>query len=333
MPAPEPHGPWVDLHAHPGRCFLAGLPADDPFASLLGGDGTAEAISAAAEAGVAAVSVATVADLRVLGATPEGGLRATRAFDPGESHADNERQLAGFAAHAQRRGLRMVRTADDIWTAHADGTTALFVTCEGADFVEDDLGRVADVHGADVRSITIVHYAPNRFADLQTEAPVHGGLSDAGRELVREMNRVGMVVDLAHATFEATIDALEVSSDPVMISHTHLTGARGDHPRLVSRDHARAVADAGGLIGAWPSGVTSSTFADFVDEIARLVDTVGVDHVAVGTDMDANYKPVMTSHGEFASIAEGLAVRGFASSDVDRVLGGNALALIEAVCG
>lgn len=329
----EPRAPWVDIHAHPGRCFLAGLPADDAFANLLGGDGTAEAMAAAAEAGMAAVSLATVADLRVLGVKPDGGLHATQPFDPGESHADNQRQLAGFRAVAERRGLRVVIKADDIRAAHREGTTALFITCEGADFVEDDLARVAEAHEAGARSITLVHYAQNRFADLQTEPPVHGGLSVAGRELVREMNRTGMVVDLAHATFEATVDALEVSSDPLMISHTHLAGDRGDHPRLVTHEHAAAVADAGGLIGAWPSGVTSRTFGDFIDEIARLVEAVGVGHVAVGTDMDANYKPVLTHHGEFAAIAEQLTSRGFASSDVDRVLGGNAVDLIEAVCG
>lgn len=282
---------------------------------------------------MAAISLATVADLRVLGVKPDGGLHATRAFDPGESRADNQRQLAGLRALADGRGLRIVRGADDVRAAHRDGATALFLTCEGADFVEDDFGRVAEVHEAGVRSITVVHYAPNRFADLQTEPPVHGGLSAAGRELVGEMNRVGIIVDLAHATFEATVDALEVSSDPVMISHTHLTGDRGDHPRLITPEHAAAVAGAGGLIGAWPAGVTSSTFGDFIDEIARLVDAVGIDHVAVGTDLDANYRPVMTHHGEFASMAEQLAGRGFTSSEVDRVLGGNAVDLIETVCG
>ena len=329
----EPHAPWVDIHAHPGRCFLAGLPADDAFANLLGGDRTAEAMAAAADAGIAAVSLATVADLRVLGVKADGGLHATRAFDPGESHVDNQRQLSGLRAVADRRRLRVVRNADDIRAAHREGTTALFITCEGADFVEDDLGRVAEVYEAGARSVTLVHYAQNRFADLQTEAPVHGGLSAAGRDLVREINRVGMVVDLAHATFEATIDALEVSSDPLTISHSHLVGGRGDHPRLITREHATAVADAGGLIGAWPSGVTSRTFGDFIDEIARLIDAVGIDHVAVGTDMDANYRPVMTHHGEFTAIAEELTSRGFTTSDVDRVLGGNAVELIEAVCG
>jgi membrane dipeptidase len=118
-----------------------------------------------------------------------------------------------------------------------------------------------------------------------------------------------------------------------MISHTHLRGPRGDHPRLIGVDHARVVADAGGLIGAWPSGVTSSTFDDYVDEVVRLVEAVGVDHVAIGTDLDANYQPVLTRHDQFALLAEALERRGCVSDEIDRILGGNALALVETVCG
>ena len=84
------------------------------------------------------------------------------------------------------------------------------------------------------------------------------------------MNRLGMVVDVAHATFETTLGVLEASSDPVMLSHSHLAGEGRTHPRLLAVEHARAVAAGGGLVGAWPSGVTSATFGDFVDEVVRL---------------------------------------------------------------
>ncbi len=327
------HGPRVDLHSHAGRCFLAGMPPDDPIAALLGGDGTAEAITAAAGAGLAAFALSTVADLGILGYTAEGGLCATREFAAGESHADNTRQLEGLRRIIDDLGIGVVRRASDIEEAHRAGSVAVLLACEGADFVEDDLARVEAAHMVGVRTIAPVHYAPNRFADLQTEPSTHGGLSAAGRALVGEMNRLGMIVDLAHATFQATSDALEVSTDPVMISHTHLRGPRGDHPRLIGVDHARVVADAGGLIGAWPSGVTSSTFDDYVDEVVRLIEAVGVDHVAIGTDLDANYQPVMTRHDQFALLAEALERRGCVSDEIDRILGGNALALVETVCG
>jgi membrane dipeptidase len=326
-------GPWVDVHAHPGRCFLAGLAPDDRLAAVLGGDGTELAAQDMAAAGMAAVSFATVADLRVLGARPDGGLFAARDFREGEAIADHRRQLDGLRALAEQQGLAIVAGADDVLEAHRTGRPALFVTCEGADFVEDRLERVAEAHAAGVRSITIVHYRQNPFGDLQTEPPLHGGLSAAGVELVQEMNRCGLVIDLAHATFETTLGALEASSQPVMISHTHLNGAHRGHPRFVSVEHAKAVADGGGLVGAWPAGISSQTFDDFVDEVARLVDAIGVEHVAIGTDLDANYKPVLTGYSQFADLEAGLAARGLAADEVDRILGGNAVELIRAVCG
>lgn len=325
--------PWVDVHAHPGRCFLGGLGEDDRLASALGGDSSDQAVAEIIDAGMAAVSFATVADLRVIGPRPDGGLHAVRDFKPGEAVADHRRQLDALQALVARHDLPIVRVADDVLSAHRAGRTALFVTCEGADFVEDRLERVGEAHAAGVRSITLVHYRQSDVGDLQTEPPLHGGLSSAGRELVREMDRLGMLIDVAHASYETTLGVLEESTRPIILSHTHLDGGRRDNPRLVSREHAQAVAAAGGLVGAWPSGVCSETFDDFIDEIARLAEVIGVDHVGIGTDMDANYKPVMSGYSEFASIGASLAERGFTTSEVDGILGGNAINLIRAVCG
>lgn len=327
------HGPWVDVHAHPGRCFLAALEPDEELLGVLGSDACDQVVADFVPAGMAAVAFATVADLRVLGARAGGGLCAVRDFRPGEVLADHCRQLAGIKGVAAAHGLSIVETATDITAAHEAGTTSVLVTCEGADFVEDDLDRVVHSHAAGVRSITVVHYRQNPFGDLQTEPPLHGGLSPAGRNLVKAMNEAGMIVDLAHATYATTMNALEVSQHPVMISHTHLGGGHRTNPRLISHAHAAAVAAAGGLIGAWPSGVSSETFDDFVDEIARLVEAIGVDHVGIGTDMDANYRPVVTEYGQFAAIDRALAGRGFTEAEADKILGGNAVALVKTVCG
>jgi membrane dipeptidase len=91
------------------------------------------------------------------------------------------------------------------------------------------------------------------------------------------------------------------------------------------------VTDAGGLIGAWPSGVTSTSLADFADEVVRLADLAGTDHVAIGTDMDANYRPVLAGYAEFAALPELLASRGLGGTDIGKILGGNALDLLRIV--
>lgn len=316
------HGPWFDLHAHPGRCFLA--------------DGTgargADAIADIRLGGMAAVTWATVSDRLVLSIV-DSAVRAHRDFEPREAYTDHRRQLDGIAGELAALGLDVARNAQDIVDAHERGESAAVLACEGGDFVEGDLGRIEEAHAAGVRLVTLVHYRQNNIGDLQTEPPRHGGLSDAGRDVVRELNRLGMIVDLAHATEQTTLDAIEVSSVPIVVSHSHLAAGVGSHARLLRDAHARAVADAGGVIGAWPAGVACSTLDDFVDEIVRLVDLVGVRHVAIGTDMDANYKPVLTAYAQFADVDERLRTRGLTTADADAVLGGNALDLFRRVCG
>jgi membrane dipeptidase len=325
--------PRVDVHAHAGRCFLAGLDASDPLAAMLGGEEVYGALAAARDAGLAAITLATVADLRVLAPDPVKGLRASRPFRPGESYADHRRQLDAIGQVVSGLGAQVAFTAGDVEKAHAGGQTAVLVSCEGGDFLDGRLEPLAEAHLAGASSLTLVHYRVNEIGDVQTEEPVYGGLTAFGREVVAECNRLGLMIDCAHATFETTLGVLAASSRPVMISHSHLDHGDRHHPRLLTRDHALAVASAGGLIGAWPSGVTSTSLADFADEVVRLADLVGVDHVAIGTDMDANYRPVLRSYADFAALPELLAARGVTPADANRILGLNFLALMRATAG
>ena len=323
--------PWVDVHAHPGRCFLAGLDAGDPLAGLLGGPDVGAALSAARNAGLAAVTLSTVADLRVLAPDPVKGLRAVREFGPGEAYADHRRQLAGIAQILAGLGTPVAVNPAAIESAWATGHIAVLLACEGGDFLEGRLEALAEARALGASSLTLVHYRVNQIGDVQTEEPVHGGLTGFGREVVAECNRLGMIIDCAHATLATTAGVLEASRQPIMVSHSHLDHANRHHPRLLSPAHARAVAGAGGLIGAWPSGVTSTSLADFADEIARLAELVGTGHVAIGTDMDANYRPVLASYTEFAALPGLLADRGLSGTDTDKILGGNALGLLRTV--
>jgi membrane dipeptidase len=140
-----------------------------------------------------------------------------------------------------------------------------------------------------------------------------------------------MLVDLAHAPWSVVASALERSSAPVMISHTHLASGADPHPRLVTDEHALAVAEAGGVIGAWPSGVVLETFDDYLDEIVRMVELLGAAHVGIGTDMDGNYRPVMTRFEQFDDLETGLGERGLSDDAIDLVLGGSFVRLFERV--
>ncbi len=325
------HGPWVDVHAHPGRCFLGGLPATSPFVQFLGPEDAIASIRSASNGELSVVNASTVADLAVIGPNSSGGLGTIREFEPGEAAADHARQLEVMNSQLVEGGIRLVLHPSDIEAAPEAGP-GVFLSCEGADFLDGSAGGLDDAYDRGVRSVTLVHYRVNELGDIQTEEAKHGGLTVFGREIVREMNSMGMIVDLAHATFEATAHALEESSKPIMISHSHLASTGAEHPRLLSERHAKMVAEAGGVIGAWPAGFAQESLADYCDEICRLVEIIGVDHVAIGTDLDANYKPVLTSYKQFPQLAAGLEELGMSSEEVDQVLGGNFVRLFDEVC-
>jgi membrane dipeptidase len=313
----------VDLHCHPGRFFLRDLPFDTPTMHAFGAPFEDKAIGDLAAGQVSAALIAAVSDARLLEPTATGGLHAAHDFGPGEAFGDYAAQLKRLQALLKDPrllsglGPKQVREAQ-----HAHRTAAIFGV-EGGDFIESDLGRLHAAHAAGVRAITIVHYHINQIGDIQTEAPVHHGLSPLGKSIVREMNHAGLLVDVAHATMEVVRDVVATSDKPVLLSHSNLATATATHPRLISVEHARLVSEAGGIIGSWPSGFGLSTFADFIDAIARLVDAVGIDHVGIGTDMDANYKPVLRSYRDWDLIPAALFAKGMQERDVVKIMGAN----------
>ncbi len=313
----------LDTHCHPGRFFLKDLPYQTPTTRAFGEPFEDRAVAELGAGRVSGVLIAAVADMRLLEMTATGGLHAAGEFPPGAAYADYRRQLAELkslvAHHALAKGLN----PSDIDSAHRQHFTSAVFAVEGVDFIEDRFDRVQQAFRDGVRAITVVHYHVNQIGDIQTEAPVHGGLTPLGRSIIGEMNRAGILVDLAHATFAVTKDVIEVSTKPVMISHTNLSTPTASHPRLISTEHAKLVAAAGGIIGSWPSGIGQSTFSDYIDSIQRLVDAVGVDHTAIGTDMDANYRPVLRSYLDWSLIPAALLARGMHHAEVAKIMGGN----------
>jgi len=169
--------PWVDVHGHPGRCFLAGLGGGDPLVGMLGAADVEAALSAARDAGLAAVTLSTVADLRVLAPDPVKGLRAVRDFGPGEAYADHRRQLTAIRQVLDDLEVPVAMSAADIEHARDSGQIVVLLACEGGDFLEDGLEALAEARSLGASSLTLVHYRVNRMGDVQTEEPVHGGLT------------------------------------------------------------------------------------------------------------------------------------------------------------
>jgi membrane dipeptidase len=319
----------VDIHCHPGRFFLGHLNYETPGTRAFGEPFEERAIADLNAGNVSAALFAAVADMRLLEPTAQG-IHAVKEYQPGEAYADYRRQLGELKGLVESREIAQGFNPSDIYAAQRRRRTAAVFAVEGGDFIEDRLDRVHEAFRDGVRSITIVHYHINQIGDIQTEAPVHVGLTPLGKSIIAEMNRTGIIVDLAHATFAVAKGALDVSTKPVMISHTNLSTPAIEHPRLISPEHAKLVASAGGIIGSWPSGVGQTTFSDYIDSIRRLVDTVGIDHVAIGTDMDANFRPVLRSYRDWSLIPAALLARGLREAEVANIMGGNFLRVFKA---
>jgi len=321
--------PTVDVHCHPGRFFLKDLPYETPTSRAFGAPFEARALADLNAGGVSAALFAAVADMRLLELTPDG-IHAAREFAPGEALADYRRQVAELRALVARHAAAPGLTPADIRAAGRQRHTAAVFAIEGGDFIEAELERVHEAQRDGVRAITIVHYHVNQIGDIQTAPPVHNGLTPLGKSIVRELNSAGIIIDLAHATFEVSRDVVELSNRPVMISHTNLVRPGVSHPRLVTAEHARLVAAAGGIVGSVPSGIGQSTFAEYVDSILRLVEVVGVEHVAIGTDMDANFRPIVRSYRDWSLIPAALLARGLDEASVAKIMGENFLRVFAA---
>jgi membrane dipeptidase len=324
--------PAIDSHAHPGRTFARDASGLAPLLKVYKAQSGFErrTISDMRQGHLAAACFAAVSDFNVLNLAKGKGLEAQRPFNEGEAWESYKLQIGNLKRLAGKELVTEVLAPDMMEAARASGRPAAIWTVEGGDFLEGSVERVNEAYQDGVRSITLVHYRTNDLADAMTNDPVHGSLTSEGDAIVREMNRLGMVIDLSHMAEAGAFRALEVSTRPVMFTHTHISSAHSYHPRFISLELARAASDAGGIIGAWPAGIEIGDLAGFADRIFRLVDMVGIEHVCLGSDMDANYKPVFDDYRRLPDLVALLRRRGMSEPELAAFLGGNFLRVWEA---
>jgi membrane dipeptidase len=253
-----------------------------------------------------------------------GRIRQYRDPAPGELHAFTERRLAFMDAMVSEYGMTRVLNHADLDAAKAAGHPALIGTIEGCQFMDGRLDRVKEVYDRGVRHLQLVHYMPSDLGDQQTEDPRWDGLSPLGADVIRECNRLGIVIDVAHGSQALVQQAAAVSTVPFVLSHTSLArGPLGRYTRLISVEHARLMARVGGVIGVWPSGYEFVDTRDWVSGIARMVDAVGVDHVGIGTDMEGGVNEVWDDYADLPAVADLLLKQGFTAAEASKLLGGN----------
>jgi membrane dipeptidase len=149
--------------------------------------------------------------------------------------------------HAHHADLALATSAVQIREIHAQAKIAVLIGVEGGHMIASDLAVLRDYFGLGVRYMTLTHSGNVDWADSSTDKPVHQGLTPFGKEVIREMNRLGMMVDISHVSDKTFYDVLEVSKAPLLASHSSCR-AICDHPRNMSDDMIRALAGKGGVI-------------------------------------------------------------------------------------
>jgi membrane dipeptidase len=166
--------------------------------------------------------------------------------------------------------LELALTADDIERIHRQGRIASLIGLEGGHGIENSLATLRQFHALGVRYMTLTHNSTIDWADAATDAPRHGGLTPFGEEVVREMNRLGLLIDLSHVSPDTMRHAIRVSESPVIFSHSSAR-ALADHPRNVPDDVLEMVRDNGGVVMVnFFSGFIMGEAVDRVQEAHEL---------------------------------------------------------------
>ncbi len=233
---------------------------------------------------------------------------------------------ATIEKNSDRAGF--ARSFDQADALKAGGRKAIFRAVENGCGIGDDLSRIALLCEKGVVYMTLCHNGDNLLCDSAAGKATHGGLSDLGRDAVREMNRLGMVVDLSHAAETTFYDVLETSAAPIIASHSSAR-ALCDHPRNLTDDQLRALAAAGGVAQVcfydpFLREGGGASVIDAVDHIDHMVRVAGIDHVGIGSDMDGGggIEGCATSN-EMINLTVELLRRGYTPGQLQKIWGGN----------
>ena len=230
--------------------------------------------------------------------------------------------------------VAIARTPDDLYRLKREGKRALMLGIENGYALGLDPKRVEHFRQRGVVYMTLCHNGDNDLCDSARGNQEHGGLSELGRTVIREMNRVGMMVDLSHAAESSFYQAIEASHTPIVCSHSSAR-ALCDHPRNLTDDQLRALAASGGvaqvcLYDGFLRKEGGATIDDAVRHIVHMVKVAGIDHVGIGTDFDGDGGIIgCADASEVINLTRHLRAAGFTLQDIEKLWGGNFLRVMR----
>ena len=235
-------------------------------------------------------------------------------------------------ANSDRVGF--AESSSDILRLKAQGKKAILRGIENGYAIGKDIGQLEQFKHRGIVYMTLCHNGDNDICDSARGNEEHGGLSDFGREVVQQMNRLGILVDLSHASEKSFYDALELSKVPIVCSHSSAR-ALCDHPRNLTDDQMRALAKADGVAQTtvyqgFLRTDGQATIIDAVEHLCHAAKIMGVEHVGLGTDFDGDGGvPGLADASEIINFTRHLLRRQFSEQDIRLIMGGNFLRLID----
>lgn len=235
----------------------------------------------------------------------------------------------------------LARKAADIKRARDEGKLAVIFSMEGAEGLEEDLSALRMLYRLGLRMVGIAWSRRNKAADGVTEEGLDEGLTPYGAELVKELNHLGVVIDISHLAPKGVAQVLKLSKHPVIASHSNAY-ALCPHYRNLTDAQIKAIAEKGGVIGVnfVPRFLSprpeKATIEDVLDHIEYIVRLGGIDCAGLGSDFDGFTDPPpkgLEDATRFPRIADGLLRRGYSEDQVEKILWGNFLRVFEEVVG
>ena len=232
--------------------------------------------------------------------------------------------------------LAWTRTGAEVRAAKAGGRIAALGGIEGGHALEGELSAIEPFARRGVRYLGLLHFSANaigRPAKGRGADPA-AGLTGFGRDVIRECERCGVIVDLAHINRRGFFDALAVARRPVMVSHTGVLGVH-QHWRNIDDEQLRAIADRGGCVGVIFARryLGSASIEAVVDHLLHIIDVAGDDLPALGSDFDGFVVPPegLEDIAALPNLTVALSRRGVAPRVLEKILGGNVLRVLDAV--
>jgi membrane dipeptidase len=258
----------------------------------------------------------------------------------------------------------LVRSAADLHTAKRTGRLGIILGTQGLACIGNNTRLIWVLYSLGIRHIQITYNERNALG-CGCREPNDDGLTRFGQQVIEEMNRLGIVLDLSHGGLKTSLDAIEYSSQPSIFSHASVK-ALCDNPRNLTDEQIKAVAKKGGVVGLCPHSVfvekergKRPTVGDFIDHIDYIAQMVGIDHVGVGTDnlqyathytklhnggfsrtyptffggygLEEKHAKGFSQWSEWPNLTRQLMERGYSEKDTQKVLGGNFLRVFEKV--